>query len=332
MFAKIKNHYLLIIVALLALPFAAQAQRTSSPAADPLATIFTFQGKLTDMGMPANATYDLKFDLYTDSTGGIFLGTVTKDDVMVTSGIFTVLLDFGAMSFNDNTGRYLEIGVRPGVSMGAFTTITTRQVLTASPYAIQAVNSEKLNGLPASSYLRSDANQTYSGNTLTIGASSTLNVQGTLNADGANLTNLNAGSITGGTLSDARLSANVVTLSGTQTITGNKNFQNLVDIQGLGTLRVRGTSQIDLINDTSVFLDFPSIPQGGSATLTVTVSGATFVDGVFLGLPSTNSNLVYTAYVSAVNTVTVRCNNVGTAGAIDPSSQGFRVVVFGFVF
>ena len=321
-----------MIIALLAFSLAARAQSTLSPLADPLATTFTFQGKLTDMGSPANAPYDLRFDLYTDLTGGASLGTVTKEDVVVTTGIFTVLLDFGETVFNNNTGRYLEIGVRPGASTGAFTTITPRQVLTASPYTIQAINSEKLNGLPASSYLRSDANQTYSGSTLTIGAGSTLNVLGTLNGNGANLTNLNAGNITGGTLDDARLSSNVATLNGTQTFTGNKNFQNLVDIQSGGKLRIRGTSQIDLINDTSLFLDFPSISQGGSATLTVTVTGAQLLDAVVLGLASPNPNLVYTAYVSTNDTVIVRCNNVGTAGAIDPPNQGFRVMVIGFVF
>jgi len=324
MFTKIKIYrYSLIIIVLLIASYAAQAQSTA----------FTFQGKLTDMGSSPTAQYDLKFDLYTDSTVGTFLGTVTKEDVVVTSGVFTVSLDYGAANFNNNTGRYLEIGVRPGASIGSFTTITTRQILTASPYAIQAINSDKLNNLPASSYLRSDTNQTFfGGNTLTIGAGNTLDVQGTLNANGANLTNLNAGNVTGGTLNDARLSPNVATLTGTQTFTGNKNFQNLIDIQGLGSLRVKGTSQIDLVNDNSLLLDFPSIPQGGSATLSVTVNGAQFADGVFLGLPSANPNLVYTGYVSANNTVTIRCNNVGTIGAIDPSNQGFRVVVFGFVF
>ena len=330
MFAKVKVHHLLIIIALLASNYAAQ-DKPAAPQAS--ATPFTFQGKLTVMGNPANAAYDLKFDLYQDLTGGTSLGTLTVEDVPVTSGIFTVTLDFGTANFTDGTGRYLEIGVRPGANTGSFTTLAPRQMLTAAPYAIQAVNSDNLNGQPASAYLRSNANQTFSGGTLTVGAGNTLNVQGTLNGNGANLTNLNAAALTTGSVDDARLSSNVATLSGIQIFTSQKNFQNLVDIQTGGKLRIRGTSQVDLINDTSVFLDFPSVPQGGSATLTVTVNGAQFLDGVILGLISSqNPNLIYTGYVTTNDTVTVRCNNVGTVGAIDPGSQGFRVIVIGFIF
>lgn len=176
----------------------------------------------------------MKIDLYTDSTGGTFLGTLTKEDVQITSGVFTVSLDYGAANFPDNSGRYLEIGVRPGASAGAFTTITTRRFLTASPYAVQAVNAERLGGNLPTSYLRGDTNQTFSdGTTLTIGAGNTLDVQGMLNGNGANLTNLNAAALTTGSVSDVRLSSNVATLSGTQTFSGQKNFQSLIDIQSL---------------------------------------------------------------------------------------------------
>jgi len=103
-----------------------------------LGTAFTYQGRLTDDGAPANGTYDLTFALYNDPTAGVQVGgTVTKDDVSVNDGLFTVTLDFGNVF--DRTALYLEIGVRPGSDTGAYTTLAPRQPLTASPYASYAL-------------------------------------------------------------------------------------------------------------------------------------------------------------------------------------------------
>jgi len=100
-----------------------------------LGTTFTYQGRLMDGGSPANGQYDFEFKLYDAASGGTLLGTVIKEDVTVTDGLFTVQLDFGAGVFTGDA-RWLEIGVRPGSSIGAFTTLTPRQELTATPYAL----------------------------------------------------------------------------------------------------------------------------------------------------------------------------------------------------
>ncbi len=116
----------------------------------PLGTSFTYQGRLTDGGAPANGTYDFTFALYDDPTGGTQVGgTVMKDDVSVNDGLFTVTLDFGNV-FN-GTALYLEIGVRPGSDTGAYTTLTPRQPLTAAPYAGYALRApwSGLTGVPA---------------------------------------------------------------------------------------------------------------------------------------------------------------------------------------
>lgn len=103
----------------------------------PAGTGFTYQGRLTDGGAPANGAYDFTFALYDDPTAGAQVGgTVTRDDVNVSDGLFTVMLDFGDVF--DGTALYLEIGVRPGTSSGAYTTLTPRQPLTAAPYAAYA--------------------------------------------------------------------------------------------------------------------------------------------------------------------------------------------------
>ena len=69
--------------------------------AQPVGTTFTYQGRLTDAGNPANGAYDLQLRLFDAASGGAQVGpTLARDDVVVTNGLFTVSLDFGASAFN----------------------------------------------------------------------------------------------------------------------------------------------------------------------------------------------------------------------------------------
>jgi trimeric autotransporter adhesin len=102
--------------------------------AQPLGTSFTYQGRLTDGGNPANGTFDFQFVLMDAAAGGSQVGPLlTRDDVTVTNGLFTVSLDFGAV-FTGNK-RWIDAGVRPGASSGAYTTLSPRQELMPSPNA-----------------------------------------------------------------------------------------------------------------------------------------------------------------------------------------------------
>jgi hypothetical protein len=102
--------------------------------AQPLGTSFTYQGQLTDAGSPASGTYDFQFVLRDAASGGAQVGpTLTRDDVVVANGLFTVSLDFGA-AFTGSS-RWLELSVRPGASGGAYTPLAPRQELTPSPNA-----------------------------------------------------------------------------------------------------------------------------------------------------------------------------------------------------
>lgn len=124
-----------------------------------LGTAFTYQGRLTDAGAPATGIYDLQFQLFDAATAGVQVGsTVTAAAKTVTAGVFTVSLDFGTGAFAGNA-RWLEVGVRPGGSSGAYTILTPRQPLTAAPHAQYAVDTTQVNGQPASFYLNL-ANQT----------------------------------------------------------------------------------------------------------------------------------------------------------------------------
>lgn len=105
--------------------------------AAPLGTAFTYQGRLTDGGQPANDSYEFEFYLFDAETGGTNLGIVTKEEVQVTDGVFTVDLDYGAGAFDGNA-RWLEIYVRKDNDGQPGAVLTPRQALTAAPYALMA--------------------------------------------------------------------------------------------------------------------------------------------------------------------------------------------------
>lgn len=141
------RRYLAAIAAVVALAAAApiavvlgdDSDGSAVQSATALTTTFTYQGRLTDGGSPANGTYDLRFVLYDAETGGSQVGAiVTRDDVTVANGLFSVELNFGATAFYGDA-RWLEIAVRPGSSTGTFTTLSPRQPVSPAPYALYAV-------------------------------------------------------------------------------------------------------------------------------------------------------------------------------------------------
>jgi hypothetical protein len=106
----------------------------------PVGTGFTYQGRLEDNNVLANGFYDFEFSLFDASAAGIQIGsTLTHDNVPLTDGLFSVQLDFGASAFGGGE-RWLQIGVRPGVSVGAYTPLTPRQEISPSPYAMALPN------------------------------------------------------------------------------------------------------------------------------------------------------------------------------------------------
>jgi hypothetical protein len=123
---------------LLAPPQHAGAQTPDEVAAVnvPVGSAFTYQGRLTDNGNPANNTYDFQFILYDAATGGNQQGgIVTQSSVTVSNGLFNVQLDFGQTVFNGDA-RFLEVGVKPAGATGPYTVLIPRQGLTAVPYAL----------------------------------------------------------------------------------------------------------------------------------------------------------------------------------------------------
>lgn len=106
--------------------------------AAPIGTAFTYQGYVYDANYPANNFYDFKFKLYDALTGGSQVGIdFDAPDVDVVDGAFTVGLDFGSSVFTGDA-RWLEIAIRPGDSVDRYTTLSPRQEITPTPYALYA--------------------------------------------------------------------------------------------------------------------------------------------------------------------------------------------------
>jgi len=199
-------------------------------AAQPLGTAFTYQGRLENGGAPANGTYDLRFSLFDSASGGTQIGiTQCSDNIIVSAGLFTVSVDFGAQFAGQQ--RFLEIEVRQDTGLGCgnlagFTILSPRQPLSAAPNALfasnagsaaSAVNATQLNGQPASFYQ-------------------------------------NASNETSGTLADARLSSNVALLNTPQTFAAAKtlNAANYANgFVGFGTTTPIGFANFVMSQNTT---------------------------------------------------------------------------------
>ena len=103
-------------------------------------TAFSYQGRLSDGGAPANGTYEFEFTLWDGLSGGnLASATVlgTPGGVFVTNGLFTAVLDFGVGALN-GAPRWLELQVRTNGAVAAFATVTPRQAIPVVPYAVFA--------------------------------------------------------------------------------------------------------------------------------------------------------------------------------------------------
>lgn len=137
MFKRIKPGFFVVLLLALTVTgmVGASASGPLAPAA-PVSTAFTYQGRLTDGGSPANGAYDLRFSLFDAASGGAQVGsTQALNDVTVADGYFTVALDFGAGVFKGDA-RWIVAEVRPGASTGSYTTLSPRTQLASVPYAL----------------------------------------------------------------------------------------------------------------------------------------------------------------------------------------------------
>lgn len=115
------------------------AAGSAAAAAQGPGTAFTYQGELKDSGVPTTGAADLRFRLYDAAVGGTQVGNeVWLPPTALEGGRFTVNLDFGVPAFA-GAARYLEIDVRYPAGSGSFTTLTPRQAIRPTPYALFAL-------------------------------------------------------------------------------------------------------------------------------------------------------------------------------------------------
>ena len=167
-------------------------------AAAPMGTAFTYQGRLLDKGTQAEGLYDFQFKVYNDIGRGMQKGsTIDINDLDVIEGQFTVELDFGSDVFAGDA-RWLETAVRPGDSKDVYTTLSPRQELTPTPYAIYALRSDdadKLDGLDSTEF--ASVVHSHSGSDITTGTVADARIDETIARDWelawGNLANIPAG-------------------------------------------------------------------------------------------------------------------------------------------
>jgi len=268
-------------------------------------TAFTYQGRLQNNGSPASGTYNLTFTLFTNNTGGTAVaGPVTNSASLITNGLFTVTMDFGAGAWNGET-NWLQIGVETNGGAG-FSPLNPRQEVTPAPYAIfaEGANAAGLSGtIPTSSL---------SG--IYGGALNLTNAGNSFTGNGTGLTNVNAAALGG--LAAAgfwQLGGNTNVPTGSNVI-GTLNNQFLdVRVSNVRVMRLR------LFTDgLGLYTNAPNIIGGSSMNLTApNVVGVAIAGG---GGQTTNG-------LSYPNTVNADFGAIG--GGLQNTASGFGATVTG---
>ncbi|MBN1587460.1 MAG: hypothetical protein JW937_08580, partial [Candidatus Omnitrophica bacterium] len=231
-------------------------------AEDTIPQYLNFQGRLTDTsGNALNGDFDLVIRLYDATEGGTAFWTETHE-VSLTEGLFNVMLGKNtALDWEFDAAAYLSIEVvQEGVSDGE---MDPRLELAASAYAF---NAERLDGLEATSFLRSDEDGTLDGalavtgdvavqGVLTAEAVTTeANTDLTVNPTGTGNVVLNIDSAsTGFRITDAITDFLVVAEDGNVTLTGDTGT-DLVTI-AVGNLKVGDATPSQALDGEDAFIE-----------------------------------------------------------------------------
>jgi hypothetical protein len=123
----------------------------------PVGAGFVYQGRLENAAGPVTGNCDFQFSLWDQSgtgtppTGGVQIGaTEIHSNIAVNKGLFDVVLNFnhqfGSTAFTGD-GRWLHIVVKcPAGTIGPYTTLSPRQPMWATPYAMSLMPGATISG------------------------------------------------------------------------------------------------------------------------------------------------------------------------------------------
>jgi len=257
-----------------------------------LGTAFTYQGHLTDGGPAGNGAYEMCLALWDALTNGSQVAIVTNTGVVVSNGLFTTTVDFGAGIFN-GTAYWLELGVRTNGSSTNFTPLSPRQAVTASPYSLYASVAPLPDGSVTSAKI----------------------LDGTVAAVDLAPNSVNSTHIIDGQVTTADLAADAVTsakvlngsLLGVDLANNTVGSDQLADVIALGRSNVLGQLDVFFANTAS---NQPSISlMGGSSR--ISTYGSDGQEQVRLWGVSYGEILLYDSTSNDNLTVTLSANGSG---------------------
>jgi hypothetical protein len=246
-------------------------------------TLFTYQGVLANNGSAVNGTNAMKFSLWTAANAGSPVGTpITNSAVAVTSGSFTVGLDFGAGIFT-GPDRWLEIGVGTNNS---FTLLAPRQKITPTPYALMANSASNLLGaLPAGQLTGNIADAQLSTNVARLHSNQTFTAANTFsNVTISGLYSLSSTTVSpseGSTLNPSRSFLRLnpsgpVTLSLSTAIASGSTVGTILILQGMNNINT-----VTINDGANVQLALLSRTLGIDDTLTLIWNGTDWIEVAF---------------------------------------------------
>ena len=219
--------FVLLILSLIFLPVAGQAA---------IPPTMNFQGYLTNpAGNPINGTVAMAFSIYAQKSGGAALWTESHPEVVMLSGVYSVLL-----GETTPIGLLFDAPYYLGIQVGAYPEMTPRLPLSSVGYAFRAGTAEQalIQGFPVSPVVPS-ANQV-----LRFNGTNWLPSVVNLDTDAAGILPLSLG----GTGSDTQ---NFVDLSTSQTIGGTKTFNSPIGSSlptGTAPLQINSTTLVPNLN------------------------------------------------------------------------------------
>jgi protein-S-isoprenylcysteine O-methyltransferase Ste14 len=296
-----------------------------------------YQGRLVDGSNVAvtNGSYNMRFNLYTVSSGGSSIWTETRtvaDKVAVTSGLFSVMLGSVNSLSGVNFNQPLYLGVEIGGTAVSPTwdgEMTPRKIIGAVPAALVA---DTLDGLDSTQFVRSDADTTINANLTVNGTlavtTGTGNWTGTIAGQAASfyLSRANhtgtqlASTITGATFG----SGSFIFPSGSLTALGSTTLQNFTFANATGTNATTTTLAVTTLCLTgdSCRTTWPTGGGGSSASTTL------FADNnAFTGL-NTFTDLKLVTRSTTTNATTT---NLAVSGTLTLGGTNVQTTLNGLV-